>query len=393
MRRDLVDAHANSALIGVRDLNRAFRGPRILFGYYQGGLLCRMLIDRHGFPPMLRLLEAFDRGLDLDRAFGEVYGATPEQIDREFEAFVRAQLQGIAIEPRWSPTTIAKLRLGLAREAPADAAELESWKDGWCTVAWGWWQTGRQVDAQQALRRVTAVGEPPPRALFLRAEMALAAGDDAGAREAYLAGVDAGGRDFRARMALGRLALQDDDLEGAVEHFQAAEALFPGYPDKPLAAELFLAETLGRLDRTDEMYRARERWLAWNADEYAMRMELARWHAREARPQEAVRWFEEVNEIDPFRRALHVEWGEVLEALERYEEALREFRVALLVPVDLDLDQAGPPDDEERARLLTAQARMLGKLGRKVESAATAAQALELDPQNDEARAIAAGDA
>jgi p-hydroxybenzoate 3-monooxygenase len=49
MRRDLIDALANDDLIRVRDLNRAFRGPRILFGYYEGGLLCKMLIDERGF--------------------------------------------------------------------------------------------------------------------------------------------------------------------------------------------------------------------------------------------------------------------------------------------------------------------------------------------------------
>jgi hypothetical protein len=69
MRRELIDAYANKNLIPLRELNRAFRGPRILFGYYQGGLLCEMLIDAYDFPPMIRLLEAFDRGLDLDQAF------------------------------------------------------------------------------------------------------------------------------------------------------------------------------------------------------------------------------------------------------------------------------------------------------------------------------------
>ncbi|MGK0220748.1 MAG: tetratricopeptide (TPR) repeat protein, partial [Planctomycetota bacterium] len=82
MRRDLIDARAGDDLIPVRQLNRAFRGPRILFGYYQGGLLCEMLIAEHGFPPMIRLLEAFDDGLDLDDAFQSTFGRSPEDVDR-----------------------------------------------------------------------------------------------------------------------------------------------------------------------------------------------------------------------------------------------------------------------------------------------------------------------
>ncbi|MFT7671367.1 MAG: tetratricopeptide (TPR) repeat protein, partial [Planctomycetota bacterium] len=62
LRRDLVDASANGRIIPIRDLNAAFRGPRIIFGYYEGGLICELLIGRYGFPPVIRLLEAFDKG-------------------------------------------------------------------------------------------------------------------------------------------------------------------------------------------------------------------------------------------------------------------------------------------------------------------------------------------
>ena len=47
---------------------RTERGPGVVFAYYQSGLLCQMLIEEHGFAPMVRLLESFDRGADLDRA-------------------------------------------------------------------------------------------------------------------------------------------------------------------------------------------------------------------------------------------------------------------------------------------------------------------------------------
>ena len=40
----------------------------------------QLLIDEYGFPPMIRLLQAFDRGLDVDQAFEEVYGTSPDEI-------------------------------------------------------------------------------------------------------------------------------------------------------------------------------------------------------------------------------------------------------------------------------------------------------------------------
>ena len=124
MRRDLVDARAGDNLIPVRELNRAFRGPRILFGYYQGGLLCEMLIDEHGFAPMIRLLEAFDEGLDLDEAFDRTFGQSPEEVDANFERFVDGRIAGLEIEPRWPKRKLSRLRLSLPRKLPTDEAGL-----------------------------------------------------------------------------------------------------------------------------------------------------------------------------------------------------------------------------------------------------------------------------
>ncbi len=388
MRRELVDALANRELIGVRELNRAFRGPRILFGYYQGGLLCRMLIERSGFAPIVRLLSAFDRGLDLDQALAEVYQATPEELDRDFEAFVEAEVSALAIEPRWSPTAIARLRLSLAAEAPLGAAERVAWAESWTSVAWGWWQAGRTVDSEQALRRIALAGTMPPRALFLQGEMALAQQDGDKARECFTRGLAAGGRDFRARVALGQMALEDEQLEAAAEHLRAAAELFPGYPERTLAAELRLAEVLGLLGREEEMQRAREQWLEWNSDEYSLRLELARWNAREGRPAVAERWFCEANQVDPFARGVHLVWGAVLEELGRMEEALREYRVALLVPPELDLDRSGAPDEREQARILALQGRVLLALSRAEEARAALTRALELDPSCEEAKRL-----
>ena len=133
LRRELVDSRANGDLIGVRELNRAFRGPRILFGYYQGGLLVEMLVRDHGFRPLVRILEAFNRGRDLDGAFSEVFDATPEEIDRRFEVFVDEKIAGLEIEPRWTGRTLVRLRLETPRAAPAGGAARLVWQDSLTT--------------------------------------------------------------------------------------------------------------------------------------------------------------------------------------------------------------------------------------------------------------------
>ncbi|MBI5432195.1 MAG: hypothetical protein HZA52_05120 [Planctomycetes bacterium] len=389
MRRDLVDALANDDLIRVRDMNRAFRSSRILFGYYQSGLVCRMWIERHGFRALVRVLEAFDRGADLDRALADVFATTPEAVDREFEAYAREHVENLAIEPRWSDATIAKLRIRRSGAVPEKATEKRAWGEDLCSLAWGEWQRGRRLDAEQTLRRLDIAGSAfaLPRAYFLCGEIALSRDLDAEAHTAYLRGLELGGEDFRVRMALGKTLMQQGEKAKAEEHFLAAEKAFPGCAERELAAEIALSELYAESDRGDEAQRALARWLERN-DDYAFELSVARWHAKQGRAAEACAYFQRAAEVDPFRRELHVAWAEALEAVGDFAAAAREWTVAGEVPADVDADAPEPLAPTEHARFLGRAAENLVKAGRKEEAAAAAKLALELDPDCEAALSI-----
>jgi tetratricopeptide (TPR) repeat protein len=390
MRRELLDARASGELIGVRDLNRSFRGPRILFAYYQSGLWCQMMIERYGFPKLVHLLEAFDRGEDLDQALKSVFALTPAQIDRQFEQFVDAELAELRIEPRWSAGRLARLQLELPSKPPSAAQARAEWIDATISLAVGRWQTGARIDAEQVLLRLQDARETAPRALFLRGEMALTAGDKPQARALWKKGLELGGEDYRVRFALGRMAEGENDLEEAERQFLAAEKAFPGYDELELCAELALAKLYKRQDRTDDAQAARARWLDWNSGEYTVHMEVAAWHSAAARWSEAERLYSEANEVDPFRRKLHRLWADVLVQLGRHAEALREYHVVALVPVELDLDKPEPLQAAERADLLGLEASCLVELGRSNEALERIERALTLDPECASAKAARA---
>jgi tetratricopeptide (TPR) repeat protein len=336
---------------------------------------------------MIRLLEAFDRGLDLDEALELVFDTTPEELDRRFDEWLREWTAGLAIEPRRTRDAVARLRLSLEPDPPAGEEARERWAGDWCDVGWGAWQAGVAIDAEEALRRVERAGLRPPRAEFLRGELALARGDRAAAKRAWSAGFELGGEDFRARVGLGRLLLDEGDDAGALEQFLAAERAFPGFDEPALSAELALAEVYDRFGRAEDAYRARERWLAWESDDYPLRIAVARWHAAAGRHARAVELYAQANEIDPFRRGLHLEWGRSLVELDLWTEALREFDVAAAVPGDLDLDHPGELPSEVAAELGGLRARALLGLGRADEAESAARRALELDPDCAAARA------
>ena len=357
MRRELYDARANAQLIPSRELNAAFRTNRILFAYYQGGLMCEMWVESHGFPALVRMLEAFDKGLDLDQTFQSVLGQTPEQVDARFRAHVDKLLAPIRIEPRWEDSAVLPLRFSLPAAPPAGESELAEWCENWIRVAAHAWTRGRKLDAEESLRRLGAREGRHPRASFLRAEMALAQGNQPEARRLYLLGIENGGDDFRARMALCRLFEAEQNWESALEQARAAERVFPGYPERELSAELAQMRICQQLGDTPARFAALSRWLDVESGDYEGRLELAGWLVEQGRPREAARRLEEANEIDPFRRKLHLVWAEALEACEDWPAALREYGVAKLVPADLDADEPGPLSEAENERIAAGIAR------------------------------------
>ena len=344
-----------------------------------------MLIEESGFPPMIRLLEAFDRGLDVDEAFADVFATTPEAVDARFEAFVDELLADLRIEPRWSPASVVQRTLATRGDPPEEPAARERWVADVCSLAWGHWQADARVDAEQALRKLATAGASSPRAHFLRGEMSILADRIEEGREHWEAGLAAGGEDYRVRLGLGKLAADRGDHGEARRHFEAAERAFPGYDDPTASAELMLAMTLRELDLADEAHAAVERWLAYNPGALEPRLEIAEWHEEQGRFAEAERRYREANEIDPFRRSLHLRWSRVLEELGRLEEAARELEVALLVPAALDAEGAPELQGSDRAAVLAHQARLYLELDDGERAAAKARAALELDPDCAEA--------
>lgn len=387
MRQDLLDARANGQIIPLRELNRAFRGPRVLFGYYQGGLLCSMLIEEFGFPPMVSFLEAFDRGLDLDAAVGEVFETTPEEIDRRFAEFVDLQLAGLKLEPRWNPQVTAVQRLTLDRDPPRDPDSRERWADAWLSVAFGDLQSGSRVDAEEVLRRLEReMGEQlPARTHHLRGALALDRSQPSAASEHFARFLEAGGEDFQVRLFLAERAFTGGDLDEAEGHLVLAEKAFPGFPQVERSAELALARLYDERGQATEAMAARERWCAYNASNLELRLQVARWHQLEGRHAQAEQLLSEANDVDPFRGRLHLYWASSLRELDRPAEALRELRVALLVPAEFDADPGPLAEASGRLEVLREAAALALELGESNAARDFAREALELRPGDGEA--------
>ncbi|HLU38637.1 MAG TPA: hypothetical protein VK081_04580, partial [Planctomycetota bacterium] len=72
--RQLFDYWHNGRVYPVRQLNRAFRGPDILFGYYQGGLIVDYLAEQHGFAKVVEMLKLYGEDVPEEDIFRRTFG-------------------------------------------------------------------------------------------------------------------------------------------------------------------------------------------------------------------------------------------------------------------------------------------------------------------------------
>ena len=349
MGRELFDAFHNQDIPPVRLMNRLFRGPRILFGYYQGGLIVELVTRDFGFDKALELLRAFGEDEGIERAFERATGAGSREFDRRLLRYIEQDLlRSLRLVPRFDDATVQR-RMAAAR---ADASDLDVRVD----LAWAALQRDNPVDAGRWLAEVLRVSPEHPAGLLVRAEMLRRRGQPEAAVQQYKAGFGGGADDFDSRVRCGEVLLQLGDVDGAVDMFQRAKACWPSCTEQDTAPELRLARIYrDRGDRTQAQMEMKA-YVRRTARAFAPRYTLADFERDEGNRQEELRLLLECNRIDPFYRELHVRMAEAYAALGRRAQAALEYEVAAAVRPDQDRAYMGPQaaapavdSDEERA--------------------------------------------
>ncbi|MGE3174139.1 MAG: tetratricopeptide repeat protein [Planctomycetota bacterium] len=335
MDRELFDAFHNRDIPPVHLLNRLFRGERILFGYYQGGLIVDLIARDHGFDKAIELLRAYGDDLETEAAFERALGMSSAEFDQRFLRYVEQdKLRGMKLVPRWDEAALQQLQVRVAR-APDDL-------DARVALAWAFLQRDNPVDAgphlAAALQRDPDFGP----ALLVRARLLAGRSAMADALAHWQRGFAAGAEDFDSRIAYGRALLAAGDADGAEQQFQRAKACWPNCTEQENAPELLLAKLYRDTDRRDMALMEMKSYCRRTARAYVPRWTLAGFERAAGNRAQEARYLEECNQIDPFRRELHVRLGEAYEALDRRADAAREFEVAAAVAPALDREYLSP---------------------------------------------------
>lgn len=398
MQRELFDRYHNDRLLRMGKINEAFRGPDILFAYYQGGLISEHLTKDRGFEVIPKMLLAFKEDKTTAQVFKDVLGLELAKYDTQFRAFVGEMIKDYKLVPRWDRKSMASFR-DRTKKDPNDV-------EAWARLAWGHFQRKREIDAGDALSKARKINADHPEVILLLARLAQQGGRDAAAAELYEKYFAAGHDDFEARRYLARRATrQDSDPVQAIEHWTAAAKAFPPYaggmgsPRRPGKGNPY--RELAKLYRGKGDVKASIEQLETYARvaprSMGVRRELRRWYRKQEDWAALARVCEEMIDVSPFGGdikarppkppdlELHRLYATALAELEKSDLRLRELRVQVelgrLLPEKLQIEQ-GVVDD------LLVLGEALYERGNMEEALEQAVAALRLDPQNEKARIL-----
>ncbi|MCU0725217.1 MAG: tetratricopeptide repeat protein [Planctomycetes bacterium] len=373
MDRDLFDAWHSGEIPRIEDFNAEFRGPRVLFAYYLGGMMCEFIAGEFGFPKIVAMLRAYGEDRQTPEVLRSILGIDPEEYDRRFRAWVGKYVGEFRLTPRWSDRAMRA-----AREAVADdPRDLESL----VRLAQGSLTRGNTVDAMSWLGKALAVRPDDPRLLLMRADLAFAGGRMEDARTRYAEFLGAGGDDLFARINMASILRKEGDRAGAIESLSAAKRCFPFYagPGNPWQE---LARLRLEMDDLEGAMLELGRYVKLANTDIMQRMELAGYHESRGDDERLAEVLTEVVWIYPLGEKsavpVHARLARVLGRLGRHREAAVEFEVSL---------ELGPPDGD-RPGLHAELGEVYRLLGRVREARRQAEAALELAPEHEGARRL-----
>lgn len=239
---EFIDAVQNKKLLPVEELDRGFIRPRypgqVAISYMQAGYACRFIAERWGFERLVELLRGFAEGQATAANLRAVLEIEPDDFDKGFDAFMRAELEpALAGLGRWRRDLKKALEaareddweavLEPARSAKAAYPQFIGPGSSYSLLATALDETGNRAEAIEELREYERRGGREPETLQRLGRWLEAAGQQRAAAAVYEGLLYNWPQDEETHRRLGNLLLAAGDAEQALREFSAVIALDP----------------------------------------------------------------------------------------------------------------------------------------------------------------------
>ena len=327
--RQVFDAHVTDTVPSIRTFDAMFRGPRVAYAYYVGGLMLQLLKQRSGEKGIVEALRLYGSNQPMREVFKKAFDLELEEFDTLFKEFVAERVSHYKLTPNYAPL-LGKL-LRAKREKPEDG-EL------WAKIAWSYLQRGKVVDAGAALDKARRIlGADHPQTLLLDANLQLRAKRSAKARVSFEAYLAKGGEDYQAFMSLAAFAAREGEDEKLVELLKRAKKAWPVAAEGQSPYSLLRRHYMAKSKR-DEALRELEEQTRILSKDIGLRLQLAREYELLNRKEDALRVLDEALRVTLFDRRVHEEMLPLLRSLDQKKKAVRAARCVVALRAEDDSD-------------------------------------------------------
>lgn len=358
-----------SKLLNLDTINLGFIRPsepeERSLAYCQSQLYAQYMLKRFGSDALIKLLNAYRRGLTTDRAVRECFHVEKPDFEAGYLTFLDEVVKTIRTRVNEErPIKFSQLER-MVKDKPEDA-ELNA------KMAYEHFARRDYKEARPFADKALKLKPNQPLASYVKARLLTTIGDEEGALTILKPALDPAAPNERVIDLLAELQMKDGKLDEAERLYEMARKDDPAHT-KWIAglARVHLRQKNEAKFLTDLAMIADN-----DADDLDVRKALATRHLAAGHPDEAEKWATECLYVDVYDPPSHVLLADALLAGKKYTSAVEEYQTAIEL-------KAKKPNDL-RVKLAKAQ---LGA-GQRGEAKATLDAVLKQDPDHPEAKEL-----
>jgi cellulose synthase operon protein C len=256
----------------------------VMLAYHQGWLYVEYIAKTYGEESVAKLLEAFKLGLDTGDAVRRACGVDKAALEKGYREFLRAAVKGL---PRYERPVAFNDLLALQKKNPDDP-------DLAARLAAEYARRSKPAEAKKLADLALAKEKGHPVASIVKARLLQREQDAAGARAVLEEAVKANPEDMRVLTALGRILVESNEPQQAVQWFEAIRNR--GTPETEVLDTL--AKLYAMLKKDDALANVLADLAARNPDELDIPLRLAKLHRDAGRDAMAETWAREALFVD-----------------------------------------------------------------------------------------------
>ena len=369
---ELYQAITKNKLPGAVDMNRAFThasdASDVTTAYYAASQMLIWTVERFGMKGVVKALELWGQGKKTPEVIKTAFGVSPEEYDKGYRAWQLARLS------RYKDQYVFTLKPHDLDDAKRAVKDKPNDPGAHVELALALLRSRKAPEAKKELEAALSIDPKHGDAHFVSAKLALGEKDAAGA-EKHLDAMRSAGRDgYVVHALLADIAEGKEDKAKMRFHLEAAHRLDPSQID-PLKGLYDLAHEEKR--EGDELDLLRKLAKLEQHDKKVWRLLLEKLVAQK-QWDEARRVGDSAVFVDVTGGATHTLYARALAAQGAHEKAVFELETALLTN----------PKDKEQATAHGLMAQSLAALKKTGEASKHRDEALKIDPENAEAKAV-----